>query len=113
MYCQNCNYHLDDNAYICPNCGCLVQKQEEQTQVKEGSSVGWGFLSFFFPVVGLILFICWKETRPKTYKVCGIWALIGYIVGFLIFCVFIGIAAYLGATNPYTPDVILSALLRR
>ena len=91
MFCHNCNYQLDDNAYVCPNCGCLVaqQQQQRERQIKEGSAFGWGLLSLIIPVVGLILFLCWKEDRPKTYKVCGIWALIGYILGFILLCALI------------------------
>ena len=31
-----------------------------QPQV-EGSTVGWGFLSYFFPLVGIILYFIWKN----------------------------------------------------
>ena len=29
------------------------------TTKKEGSKFGWGVLGFFFPLVGLILFLVW------------------------------------------------------
>ncbi len=47
---------------------------------KEGSKFGWGVLGFFFPIVGLILFLVWLNTKKKASKAAGIGALIGFIV---------------------------------
>ena len=33
---------------------------EENKEIKKSSNVGWGILGFFFPIVGLILFIVKK-----------------------------------------------------
>lgn len=33
------------------------------------------------PLVGLILFLVWKDTKPKTSKAAGIGALVGVICG--------------------------------
>lgn len=46
---------------------------------KTRGSIGYGFLSFFVPIVGLILFLVWRETEPGNSKVSGIGALIGLI----------------------------------
>ena len=34
-------------------------------------------LSFFLPIVGLILFLVWRQEKPKSARVSGIGALIG------------------------------------
>ena len=58
------------------------QAQQNATAVvEEGGTAGWAILSFFFPIVGLILFIVWKDSKPKSSKAAGKGALIGVIVG--------------------------------
>ena len=41
---------------------------------------GWIALGFFFPLVGLILFLVWQTELPNRAKACGKGALIGVIV---------------------------------
>lgn len=45
----------------------------------EQASAGWGVLGFFFPVVGLILYLAWYDNHRKRAKVAGKGALIGAI----------------------------------
>jgi len=40
----------------------------------------WGLLGCCIPIVGLVLFLVWKDTKPKTAKAAGIGALISVIV---------------------------------
>ena len=49
--------------------------------VPDAPSVGFAFLGFFFPLVGLILFLVWKDQFPLKAKSCGKGALIALIVG--------------------------------
>ena len=51
---------------------------------EDSGSAGWGVLGFFFPIVGLILFLVWKGTKPRCAKKAGIGALIGVIVEFVL-----------------------------
>ena len=53
------------------------------TVEKEGSKFGWGVLGFFIPLVGLILFLVWKNDKKKAAKASGIGALIGFGVGLI------------------------------
>jgi len=46
---------------------------------KSRGSIGYGFLSFFVPIVGFVLFLVWREKEPGNSKVSGIGALIGLI----------------------------------
>ena len=59
---------------------------------KTRGSIGYGFLSFFVPVVGFVLFLVWREKEPGNSKVSGIGALIG-----LIFWPVVSIVLYLVA----------------
>lgn len=61
----------------------------EQPAVNDTGSIGWGVLGAFFPIVGIILFFVWKNTKPKTAKVAIIGAAIGVVIS-LVFNVFSG-----------------------
>lgn len=37
------------------------------------------------PIVGLVLFLVWKDTKPKTSKAAGIGALVGLIIAVLYY----------------------------
>lgn len=39
-------------------------------QDDSGTAVGWGVLSFFFSIVGFILFAVWKDEYPKRARAC-------------------------------------------
>ena len=86
MYCRNCGKEIDDNAYVCPHCGVKVERINDQPRADadSGSKVGWGILSFLIPIVGLILFLVWKDERPQTAKICGICALVSFIISVVI-----------------------------
>ena len=60
-------------------CGCAVQAPLNQQEDKP--STGLNILAFLFPLVGLILFLCFQKTTPVRAKAIGKWALIGFIVG--------------------------------
>ena len=40
----------------------------------------WGLLGCCIPIVGLVLFLVWKDTKPKTAKAAGIGELISVIL---------------------------------
>lgn len=42
-------------------------------------SFGWAVLGFFIPLVGLILFLVWRTTKPASARQSGIGALVGVI----------------------------------
>jgi hypothetical protein len=54
----------------------------------DAPSGGFAALSFFFPVVGLILWLVWKDQYPLKAKSCGKGALIGLIVSLVASCIF-------------------------
>ena len=58
-------------------------QQNAAAAVEEGGTTGWAILGFLFPIIGLILFIVWKDSKPKSSSAAGKGALIGFIVGIL------------------------------
>ncbi len=63
-----------------------------QVNPNDKKSTGLNILSFFIPLVGLILYLTQKDQTPIKAKACGKAALIGFIVGIvfsIIYMVFI------------------------
>ena len=55
----------------------------------------WGLLGCFITIVGLILFLVWKDQKPKTAKAAGIGALVSVIISvvfYIIYFVILGAA---------------------
>lgn len=76
--------------------------QSQQTD-SEGSTVGWGILGFFIPIVGFILWLIWKDEHPARAKSAGIGCLVSIclgVVGVIVYVVLvfvilgIGVGAY-------------------
>lgn len=76
MLCPVCNKEVDDNVDVCPVCGCPLANARAK---QDSGSYGWWLLGFFFPLVGLILWLVWRENTPLRAKRAGWGALIGVI----------------------------------
>ena len=89
MFCRNCGAQIDDNAVVCPKCGVPVSSNNPKPVVYDAPSAGFAVLCFFFPILGLILYLVWREESPLKAKSCGKGALIGVCVevGFSILSV--------------------------
>lgn len=83
MYCRNCGEKIDDKAVVCPFCG--VQQKPMSYSVNDNGTFLWGFLGFFIPVAGLILYIVWKDEKPNSAKAAGTGALISVLLGILLY----------------------------
>jgi hypothetical protein len=108
-YCSKCGTELADDAAFCVKCGTATQAPApEQTQTPapvaapaqaaaptpppeepDAPSGGFAVLSFFFPLVGLILFIVWSGSKPLRAKSCGRGALIGFLVSIVVWIIII------------------------
>lgn len=64
----------------------------DNNNVNDNGGFLWGLLGCCIPIVGLILFLVWKDTKPKTAKAAGIGALVCVVV----YVVFYIIVAVLG-----------------
>ena len=93
-YCKNCGAQIDDRTMTCPFCGA---NQNTSPAVVDNGGIGWGILGFCIPIVGLVLFLVWKDQKPKTAKAAGIGALVAVILGILwyVLVAIIGAATYM------------------
>ena len=94
-YCKNCGAQIDNNAPSCPFCG--TAQNAPATNGTDNGGIGWGLLGCCIPIVGLVIFLVWKDTKPKTAKAAGIGALVAVILGviyyILMFIIGIGYAS--------------------
>lgn len=87
-FCGECGSAIKNGK--CPKCDAKEEKKTTKKVVKEevkeedNGSIGWGVLGFFFPLVGLILFLIWMNNKKKSSKAAGIGALIGFVVGLFL-----------------------------
>lgn len=80
MYCKNCGKEVDDKAVICTNCGVPISQNDVvKTQSQDDGNFGWGVLGCCVPIVGLVLFLVWKDTKPRSSKNAGIGAIVGVL----------------------------------
>lgn len=98
MYCRQCGKELPDGAQFCPYCGAASNAENaggQNAARQNGSdngyaappyppypprpypnpqdiySGGWIALGFFFPLVGLILYLVWQTELPNRARACG------------------------------------------
>lgn len=72
--------------------------QSQQTD-SEGSTVGWGILGFFLPIVGFILWLVWKDEHPARSRSAGIGCLVSIclgVVGVILYVVLVFVILGIG-----------------
>ncbi len=86
-FCVHCGQEMDDHAQFCSHCGKQQTKTATATtttNVNDDGSFGWSVLGFCVPLVGLILYLVWKDEKPNNAEAAGKGALIGFIVGLVL-----------------------------
>lgn len=128
MFCRECGKMIQEASKFCTGCGTKVQpiaiksnvasinnspdiiyKNQVENNLKTNTnvlklndkySVGFNILSFFAPIVGLILFLVMREDTPKKAKGIGISALIGYIISNIVSLLYIVFMVWLTLSQP-------------
>lgn len=97
-YCKNCGNFVDDKAFACPSCGAT---QTPTAAANDNGGFGWGLLGCCIPVVGLILYLVWKDSKPKTAKAAGKGALVSVIASVIIYVIYFVLLIAIGAAYGY------------
>ena len=79
MYCNNCGKEIKDSQNYCPYCNSPIRGNPNR-----GASFGLKVLSFIFPLLGIVLYLCFDMDSPIRSKQCGKCALAGIIVKVLL-----------------------------
>ena len=82
-FCSKCGKEILEDAVICPHCGCSASPNIT-AMAEDAPSTGFAVLGFFFPLIGLILYLVWKEKTPLKAKSAGKGALIGFCVSLVV-----------------------------
>ena len=92
----NANTQQYQQPYQQPGAGQSYQQPGAQPQFQQpyntgqyaapvdSGSIGWGILGFLIPIVGIVLFFVWKDTKPKSGKVALIGALISVALALIL-----------------------------
>ena len=86
-YCRKCGAQIDDYAAVCPECGSPQNGAQNEPPVVDNGGFLWGLLGCCIPIAGLILFLVWKDTKPRTAKAAGIGALVCVIAYVLLYVI--------------------------
>lgn len=81
-YCFHCGAQIEDDAVVCVKCGC--QAVAKNAPLSDQPSTGFTILSFFEPLIGLILYIVWRKDSPRKAAGCGVGALVGFLIAHLV-----------------------------
>lgn len=81
-YCRNCGNLIDERAYVCLKCGCAVE--DNSVNPNDKKSGGFAFLCFLIPLLGLILYLVWKDEMPLKAKSCAKGAIISVIISVVL-----------------------------
>lgn len=84
-YCRECGTMISEKAVTCPRCGTT---QNQAAVRQDEASAGLMVLSFFFPLIGLILFCVYSQNTSNAAKEYGKWALIGFITSIALVIIY-------------------------
>lgn len=99
-FCPGCGSEIGPDKKYCPECGRVQEgfggpaPQQPQQPVyspqvnmkpADTGSFGWAVLGFFIPIVGLVLWLVWKDEKPKSAKMAGVGALVSVAVAVVIY----------------------------
>jgi hypothetical protein len=71
----------------------ITQPNGLPVQQETGGTFGWAVLGFLIPVVGLILYLVWKDNKPRAAKSAGKGALVSVIISVVLYVVAFVLAA--------------------
>ena len=111
MYCPNCGSQNSDQAAFCVNCGSPLKNTPENAAtpppppIPPNPNPGYqqynaprpgpedkadtilSIVAFCFPIVGLILYFVWKDSRPNSAKQICTASAIGFGVGVVFYLI--------------------------
>lgn len=123
-FCTNCGTQFAQGVHFCGNCGAPLQGSAQQQYAQadvppmyasstlvDEPSTALKVISFFMPIVGLVLFLCFRNDQPISAKAYGKMALISYIIGNVLAVLYvIAIFAFIG-TNALSGSFVFDLVL--
>lgn len=95
--CGVCGYTPNENANINNvnpiNAGAQYNMNNSQNNEQDNGGIGWWCLGCCIPIVGLVLYLVWKDVKPKTAKSAGTGALVSFIA-IIAYYIIIGVLGF-------------------
>ena len=103
-YCARCGREFEGESIFCPECTAAAQHASPYQQASQyqpptevdAPNTGFTVLAVFFPIVGLILWLIWKDKTPLKAKSCLKGAIIGIVVSAVLTILFSILGVILG-----------------
>lgn len=96
-FCIICGNKISTQAVICPKCGAQQSNIQSVNNSTDSGSLGWWWLGYLLPLVGLIVYLVSNNSKPRTAKLSELGAIssviIEIIAGFVFGAIFGGISA--------------------
>ena len=71
MYCSQCGKEIEADMKYCPYCGAALNVNGNVDQPEQDApSLLFAFISFFIPIIGIVLYIVWRKDSPKKAASC-------------------------------------------
>jgi len=95
MYCSNCGQKVDDNAVICINCGCAINRPTNTNNTKkeygESKALLGVIAALFLGLIGLLIgILVYPDNTVARKTFIKAW-IITYIVSIVVSMLFVGI----------------------
>lgn len=94
--------------------GVQTATSTQAQSAKEGGTAGWGVLGFFFPLVGFILWLVWKDDHPARSRSAGIGCLVAVclsVFGGILYGIILGVILAAGTGSYYAAVLPLLSML--
>lgn len=125
MKCPFCNCDVPQNSNFCTNCGKPLRQQNynaysfnafnaynpnEPKFINDKAGGLAIFVSLIWPFIGFMLYVVWKNYKPKSAKTCLITGIIGLIVFELLarFAVLVLILVFGSIVFSQPPNLIIA-----
>lgn len=84
-YCPYCGCEVDDGVTTCPSC-CSELETQTPTRItsSDKGGFGWSLLGCCLPLVALILYFVWHDSKPNTAKSLCTGAIVGVIIAVIL-----------------------------
>lgn len=103
--CPYCGCELEEGSNFCYGCSSELETDMDvysssstSRSSNDSGSFWWGLLGCCIPLVGLIMFFVWHDSKPKTAKALGIGALVSVIIALVLMVGLFGLGAALVTT---------------
>lgn len=100
MYCSQCGKEIDTDMKYCPYCGAVVNTDKNVYQPEQDSpSLLFAFISFFVPIIGIVLYVIWRKDSPKKAASCLKGLAAGVIFEIILYIIFLSMIS--NSVNTY------------